>query len=388
MKQTKSGKPFVQNAFCLCSKCNRYLIISKFSFFPTDEASRNISNSNNSQTNVTNVENAQTPSTQLVHKNSSLSSICLYNNPNKWIYFRSFEKICKKIKSFDCISFPLCQSCCTRILMQIRVQQSYVEKTNKLFDYIPEELTSKIIESSIKQIQNESTIAHFNLLKSIKSHKIKSRADSFIEQKKNLNELYKVNNSLFLSPNYPSYPENNTSHLSLTLISSFWISTNRHYITINNSRIGFYGFQTNSIEENNVGLQFVSHLVWALSKTFCIRFRNFEIQPSGVFRTQRDNFFYLRIPDTNQKKDISNFNYALDMLFYIAAALFASPEISECCGIPPFEIDVDNHMIATTPYRYGDSAQSIENWSIAMRLLLFNLKLLQVRSSSLFLSNS
>lgn len=382
MKLSKSARPLVENALCLCSKCNRFLIISKCSLFSTNESSQNISNTN-PQTSSTNAENNAQASSN--HRNNTLTKIYLYNNRNKFFYIKDFDRLSKKITSFQGISFPLCPSCCTRCIIQIKMQQSYVDKTSKLFNFIPKEISSKIIESSIQQIQNQSTTAHFALLKNIKAHKHKSRADSFIEQKRNLKELYKINDSLFFSSKCPSYPEKKRSYLSLTLISSFWISTDKHYITINNTRIGFYGFQTNSIKENNVGLQFVSHLVWALSKTFCIRFKNFEILPSGVFRTQKNILLYLKIPESTQK--ISDFNLALDMLFYTAATFFASPEISECCGIPPFEIDVDNHMIATTSYKYGETAQSIEDWSTAMRLLLFNLKLLQVRSSSMFLSN-
>ena len=75
------------------------------------------------------------------------------------------------------------------------MQQSYISKTDKLYNYIPKELTPKIIECSIQQIRNESTTEHFNLLKNFNSLSHKSRTVSFIEQKRNIKEQYKVNDS-------------------------------------------------------------------------------------------------------------------------------------------------------------------------------------------------
>lgn len=383
MKHLRSKKSFIENAFCNCSKCNRFFFLSKHSFYPDEKISQQVNN-NNAQT-------IAKPETQLYniqanHKNTSTTNICLHYNKNKWLYLKHFEKLIKYITSFECISFPLCPSCCARLLIQIKMQKSSIENTKNLFRFLPEGLSLKIIESSIQNLRNEASFDILTQKANLISHK--SKIDSYFDQKKSLKEYYKINDSFILSSNYPTYPDHSTSHFSLTLVSSFWISTDKHYITINNVRIGFYGFRTNTIEENNIGLKFLSHLMWALSKTFGITFRNFEILPFGAIRTQKNTLIYLKIPEPNQTNEINSFNLALDVLFYSASALFTSQDVGEFCGTPPFEIDVENHLIASISYKYGESAKSIEDWSIAMRLLLFNLKLLQIRSSSQFLTNS
>ena len=67
-----------------------------------------------------------------------------------------------------------------------------------------------------------------------------------------------------------------------------------------------------------------------------------------------------------------------------AIQLFSSRKCLNACSMPPFLIVKENHSIGEISFLLKKN--DYENWSIAMRQFLFDLKVLEIRSLRAYLS--
>lgn len=370
-------------AIYVCAKCQNLVLVPKESFTSSEETPNDFSNTNNHDT----PQYLQTIS----HQNLSPLTIDLSFHPNDWLYLEKFVSLQQKASSFPNFPFPICPKCINSYNKMTASIESN-EKVQKSFSFLMKQLSFNSIEHSIHQIEDDvnNLTTKIRSFSSIPQTTLLSPIDPFeshFKAPKLKREEFKIQQSKTFYEIDRDFPLQKTHALTLIIATTFVIGTDRHYITINNMRIGFYLYSRNTVEENNIGLSFVSHLLYYLLYAYHISFEHFVIYPSGMIRKTEDNSqYYLKIPTKRHLSDIKKFNVALNMLFTAAYHLFSSNSVQSNCGAPPFEININQRTIEHASYVFDDSVKSLEKWSLAMKYLLFNLKLVQIRSSTEFLS--
>jgi hypothetical protein len=172
--------------------------------------------------------------------------------------------------------------------------------------------------------------------------------------------------------------------LKLSLVTTFQIIHNYHYMMINGHRVGFFRYSPNSLDECNLGLQQTAHLVWCLLESFGIAVPDLCIKPNGVIERRGGECLLLEVPASLDSKSVAHFNAALQGLFTVCASMFASRPLVGFCSMPPFFIDVEKRIIECVPYTFADKTR--DTWSDAMKYLLFDLKVMQVRCLERYVS--
>lgn len=223
--------------------------------------------------------------------------------------------------------------------------------------------------------------------------------------------------------------------------SLFMIGTDYHYGTINDLRIGFYDYSPNSILESNLALYNIAHLIYTLKSALCIDKINIILasQPSisviansiydskdqyakkgiksiSIFKLKEKrkdidgdnneekedswhnspNTFNLVLPEISQKytngakkvivseaskkkfnsQYYDNINNAIHSLFHAFVLIDnASSRLSKYSS-PDYIVNLNDKTIGNVSYVFD--WKNIEDWSLAMRMLLFNLKKIQV----------
>ena len=341
----------IENAFSVCSQCKKNLILTNRTF-----------------ENVSEEENEQL-------KSISLIQLILQNDQNDWKFLEEYNQMNQAFAQLELgISLPLCISCSLKLINKVKIQKLIIESGISFFHDLQNEFNGQQIEEIILKAKDEQSQDVPNACNQTKSvHK------NFPQKQLNFDT-----SSDFFSNNTLSdiFPENRIEHLSLSMSSAFHIAVDRHYITINDARIGFYKYSKNSNEENNIGLHFLMRLLWCFIVTFNIEPDGFSLTPDGVFKTNDNNILLLQIPKTSAETNY--FNQAIDFLFKLSQKLFTSENLIKVCSVAPFEINSEKKIIENTSYKY--SPKSLESWSTAMKYLLFDLKYLQTRACSAFLS--
>jgi hypothetical protein len=174
--------------------------------------------------------------------------------------------------------------------------------------------------------------------------------------------------------------------LKLSLVTTFQIIDNYHYITINGQRVGFFRYSPNTLEECNLGLQQTVHFLWCMLESFGIEVPQLSIRPNGLIEKAGGDGLILEVPASLDSKSVARFNAGLQGLFTACAFMFGSPPLTKFCSMPPFFIDVNKKIIENVPYTFAEKAK--DRWSLAMKYLLFDLKVMQVRCLERYISLS
>jgi hypothetical protein len=103
-----------------------------------------------------------------------------------------------------------------------------------------------------------------------------------------------------------------------------------------------------------------------------------KIHPVGIIEDDQGVVHHLAIRKHFKEKRLRREGLAIDALFRLCAAVLANRVLSNFCGVPPCLIDLDKGTIDGYPYCF--SADMIDSWSLAMKLLLLDLKLIQCRT--------
>jgi hypothetical protein len=333
----------VDSCLCLCRRCSRLFRLCSSSFeqrpHPVDA-----------------------PAYKRFHH-----SIVIHPNSSHWRWESQFKELLLPFTEFGLESlFPCCPQCTANTLRELKTRcDNYRRQIDELsaLSHLPLSDIETQIQAEIKPFQPPPPKPN-PLLRSI-PHQPPIESPP---------PLYKTQWQLIDSP-FPS--------IKITQLAAFHIGTRRHYITINDSRLGFYGFSPCSIDENNVTLLFLSHFVWSFVQSFSITIPGLSISPRGVMTEAQLGTFELQIPNELTASKLEKFNSALYILFKLCAKVFAADVVISHCTMPPFFINAEGKMIESIPYSLV--AKAPDRFSLAMKYLLFDLKVMQTRCLDRFI---
>lgn len=258
--------------------------------------------------------------------------------------------------------FPACPACIRNSFNQIKLMTKNCECAIKTLDVVAD-IPSEILEGEIEQRVN-----------STKEQPKPARLRGPI----NIKELDEtIDRAVNLYLELPDIP---IPRIKLCLFHTFHIGCSGHYATINNARVGFFRYHKNSLYECNAGLQMLIHLVWTMCRSFDIHSK-IKVFPTGEVERQGKRC-KLEISMTMDQKAVNAFNFGLTGLFQICSELFIDPNAMSFCSMPPKLIDIEHGMIEKIPFAF--SVKNTEPWSLAMRNLMFNLKIQQGRMKDRF----
>lgn len=167
--------------------------------------------------------------------------------------------------------------------------------------------------------------------------------------------------------------------MKLGIVAAFRLWYHRQSGTINGIRARQASGE--SVRECNVALQMIVHMVWAMHRSFGVA-PLFDIFPVGEIAIEGKRFA-IQLTEGFDRRSVAVFNKALDAFFQTCGALFTSEDVMKYCGTPPGLIDAERKMIGSFSYRFDVNRLGL--WSMALRSLLFDLKIIQARSFDRFL---
>lgn len=268
-----------------------------------------------------------------------------------------FQIISNILKDYGIIDFPVCDKCLTNLEKQIKSLELLLHRTNESLHELP----YQHVEGIFMQFLNDQKICTDKKTK--KKTDIVEKYDQLEIPKLEVN-FNKIEISNFVNPGF-----------TMLLYSSFYITTDNLYIVLNKSRIGFYNYSKNTIVENNAGLGFLIHFIWAFMTKFNIKTEEFSIQPNGnIFVNNK--ILEFRIP-SDKNPNFSVFNHSLICIFKASNLIFKSDMVKNYGINVPFAIDIKNNKIAGIPFKLT-SEKFDEKWSLAMKFLLMNFKIIQI----------
>ncbi|OHT06437.1 hypothetical protein TRFO_25551 [Tritrichomonas foetus] len=290
------------------------------------------------------------------------------------------------------VYFPLCPDCSTTYIQHLKNYRKLFEKTSELIDKkftnIPKDVFNIQYQNAISPSETRGLLKPQQNTTSSPKKKLKRR------------QLKQIKQNLHSSPKDKICPDpldfTNPRHRILPLlmdISSkpktfcpmescyvFKISANRHYGTINDLRIGFFKYYRNTILENNIGLSFILHLIYHLKRAFNSDVIRIRLHPHPAISLQDGPFYKLIVPENKKHQKLDEINNAIHSLFVafniINDASMVIPNIKY--SMPPYEINTEIRTVGDISYDFN--WKTIEEWSVAMRLFLVDLKMIQFRS--------
>lgn len=159
---------------------------------------------------------------------------------------------------------------------------------------------------------------------------------------------------------------------------TFFISTNRFYGTINGLRIGFYKYDENTVHENNLAFCQICHLISLFKNAFQIPQIHIFIRCAGIQLDGEKQPNLLEVPSKKKAALLGRFNTALEKLFTAYTLIEAATPQVENFSYETYKIDLNQKTISNT--KFVLDWKHLEEWSVAMKFLLINLKILQCRS--------
>ena len=256
--------------------------------------------------------------------------------------------------------FPICASCLSNSVFQLETLcEHYIRATGmmKSLGDVPSEILFGEIEKKIGEDEPQKATA--SIPKSPSRKAIARRVEPKKEAKRELD---------LISVEIP--------RIKVVLPVVFHIGFDHLYGTVNGSRIGFFrGGGLNPRCECNAGLKMVAHLAWATMKAFDVE-SDTVVLPTGMIE-YNGQMCKLKIPKTMDQKAVKKVDMATVGLFRACKHIFAARKLVEFCSMAPFLIDTEKKQIEQVDYEFD--TKKLEQWSIALKHLLFNFKLIHNR---------
>ncbi|EAY03201.1 hypothetical protein TVAG_049850 [Trichomonas vaginalis G3] len=290
----------------------------------------------------------------------------------KWEYYDQFLEDKEIFQKREQADFPICNKCANLKLEQINCQRDYLKyesdplsknmpnvsldiikqlkhKTEKLKKEI--QVYREVFESS----SAGSDVRIETLSPSIpRDESFRSKAPDTLMLRQNPNENLKVN--------------------TFVACTTFVISSNGHYGTINELRLGTQTPTPVPLEEINSGLMLLCQILnYYLSITKAYIFE-IHLGPEMTFKIH-DHEYTLTAFDLKHKKSVKRFNEAMDIIMSVFSHVFVFFDSGQ--PRPPFLIKPKDKTIGGESYEY--ELKHPEKWTLAMKYLLANLKSAQVQ---------
>ena len=296
---------------------------------------------------------------------------------NTEIQPKNLNKIADMFKNFSFAKMPLCPSCLSNCIREISIYSSLLLESStrleRILNQAPVSVVKYNIERFISEKRENPQIISPHPIEEIKEKEkpCEVHMSNFKKSQKEI-EIFDPN-LIFRS-----------RQSSLLSITCFYIGKYGHYGVINGCPIGSFPYKPNSISQTNVGLTFIAHLLKHMMGLIIIP--NYEIvfKPMPVIVT-RGVEYVLQLPEKcKNKKMADEVNKMNDVLFSLCSEIILiGEEIGYDAYPPPFKIKTEKRMIDIISYKYNPN--DLTNWSIAMKLLLTDLKAEQFRSLRKFL---
>ena len=175
--------------------------------------------------------------------------------------------------------------------------------------------------------------------------------------------------------------DNLSCFASLSVCFTFQISTFQHYGSINSCRIGDESPSSVPPQEIYSGLFFLCHLMSVLSKYINIKMNEIQLVPIFLIQSAKNKQIVVKT-ELKNAKDESNFQEVIFSIFQQSNAIFESPALSKISF--PYKIDVKNKTISSISYNYSKKTKAV--WTLAMKYLLCNFKIIQTYAFHKFIS--
>ena len=282
------------------------------------------------------------------------------------------DSLNKEFQLFPFTKLPLCSICLSDCLREISIYTSLINRASKHLQQILTQIPVDIIQFNIEEFIKQNRIRPKLLSpRPIKYTFSEPQAKETSNHKKSLLDTDIVP--------FDASPRRQIQQNSLMCFTTFQIGFYQQYGTINGCPIGSFAYKPNSLVYTNAGLTILAHLVKHIIDCIILPDCNIEFTPEPHIMT-RSGDFVLQIPEkTKNSKAVSLFNQANDSLFSLCHDIFA---IGEVIGYdtyaPMFSIDTYEKKIDHVSYVYKPN--DMEEWSLAIKFLLMNLKSEQLRS--------
>ena len=265
-------------------------------------------------------------------------------------------KISNNLKDFRITDFPICNKCMFELDKQINFLKLMLCRMNESLTQPIYKDVEGILLQFLNDQKNSKEISNEELEIVDKYKDVEVPNFEIKKEKREITEILMPGSTMMLS-------------------YLFFISTDNLYIMINNSRIGFYKYSKNSVAENNIGLGFLIHLIWTFLIKFNIKTNGFIIQPNGNIIINNKKTIEFRIP-TDRNPNFNVFNESLRYIFRASYLIFNSDIVLKHGITVPFIIEVENNQIDRIPFKLT-SEEHDEKWSLAMKFLLMNFKIIE-----------
>ena len=315
---------------------------------------------------------SETQKTQRSNPIHSSQTLCVHTKDYyQWIYKDEFSNLKEEFRDF--IEFPLCNNC--RQFYDHFSQKSTFYKRQTA--YLNEKLSKDILPMVqnlkediqltqsksivLEEVVKSSTTDINRLLNSVKVPQIVPAQQSYTEQPKK--------DEADPGTNYQGFIRSTDGLSSLMLCTTFCIMGYNHCGTINGCRLAFSLSNPIPNEEISSALLFLCHMLFYSGTKMKTDLCGLVLEPlsfSGV---------PFNPADLKKKSAIESFNFCMKSLMKACFSLF------ECIGnymknfAPPYPILLSQNMIERECYLYQASKPYI--WTAAMKLLLFDFKVLQ-----------
>ena len=276
-------------------------------------------------------------------------------------------------KLFPFAKLPLCPTCLSNCLREISIYASLIKDASKRMQTLLQQAPLSVIKFNVEEYIKQNRIKQILVSP-------KTVMYAFEESKEEAqSQTQKILSKSEIVPFNPSFLKRQTQQNSLLSFTTFQIGFFEQYGTINGCPIGCFSYKPNPIAQTNAGLFLLAHLISHLMQCIIIPDYSIVFMPEPTIIT-RHGQFVLQIPEkTRHSKAIIEFNKANDILFSLCADIIAIGEAIGYDAIAPiFHIDTLTKKIDLTPYTYQPN--NTEQWSLAMKLLLIDLKTEQLRS--------
>ena len=291
---------------------------------------------------------------------------------NSKIEPKNLNKIAEMFKIFSFAKMPLCPSCFSNCIREVSIYSSLLHESStrleKILKQAPVSVVKYNIENFISQKRSNSDLISTRPLEEIveKEKPHEAHISNFQKSQKEIT----IFNPELVFRNHQN---------SLLSITCFYISKYGHYGVINGCPIGSFPYKPNSIAQTNIGLTFIAHLLKHMMGCIIIPGYEIKFKPMPVIIT-RGVDYVIQLPEKcKNKRMLEEVNKMNDVLFSLCSdILVIGEEIGYDAYPPPFKINTEARMIDIISYKYNPN--DLTNWSVAMKLLLADLKAEQFRS--------
>ncbi|OHT14774.1 hypothetical protein TRFO_03060 [Tritrichomonas foetus] len=289
-------------------------------------------------------------------------------DPNNWAFFKSYTELLEEIKNYHFNKIPLCHLC-TNLTLQIYKGQ--ISFCNSMSSYIIKHVdstNSQIIPGLIDDVkflyeENKQFLAAQEFQPTCIQYSSKLQRD--VPPKMEKKEIQGFNRNANITIGFSS----------CVLCSTFRISHNRHYGTINDQRLGSHSPDSVPHDEIDCALTFLGQIIVCIGNMINVDVNDIKVTEFLELRQDDGKFIPIHFPDFKKHKKMTKFNKHIEHLFTICARIFEAPVIADASFKPPYVISREKKTISHLSYHLDKK----DPWRFtnAMKWLLFDFKAVQ-----------